>query len=262
MNLKELTAAATGRLAVSAVSAANDFELTDAGVLDQESLRVGKFLRHLLRMIVAEPDQARSPREAIQRLRPFVDRAQLQLQGVAETESASRAIAQARVHLMEGAVAGLCHVARFCADVPLDSIVPPFAVAGVDIRIRHPAESSALDLLFIVSENSRAQEHADQMIAFVVIGLSDLGFNVNYASCTPSNAASLARFLPGLFLTAKDIRFVWGSFSLYEGLTHRLPANDSVIRIRPEGNRSSKGNNLPENLQTRDRHTASSLSPR
>jgi hypothetical protein len=228
LTLKELTSAATSRLAVPAISAASDFELTDAGMLDQESLRVGKFLRHLLRMIVVEPDGARAPREAIQRLRPFVDRARAGLQDAGETESAARKLARARAQLLEGAMAGLCHVARFCAGAPTDSIVPPFAVAGVDIQMRHPSESSPLDVLFIVSENSQAQEQADRMISFVLIGLSDLGFSANYATCMPSDAVRLSRLVPGFTLTADKLHYEWGSFSLYERLTGRLPANDHL----------------------------------
>jgi hypothetical protein len=229
MKLNELTHAATAKLAMPAMSAASDFELSDGSALDKETLRVGKFLRHLLRMIVAEPEQARAPQQAVQRLRPFVDRARLELQTAGDSEKIEQELARGRAQLLEGAVAGLCHVARFCAGASSDSIIPPFAVAGVDIRTRHPSESSVLDLIFVVPENARAQKDADRMIAFVLTGLADLGFTVSYASCTPGNTAGLGGFLPGFTLVAGHVRFVWGSFSLYERLTQRLPANDPCI---------------------------------
>jgi hypothetical protein len=197
--------------------------------IDQSALRAAKTLRRLLRMIVTEPADVRAPHHAIRRLRPFVDSARLGLQSRPESIGRSGDCAREQVHLVDGAVAGLCHIARFHADHRPDSIIPPFAAAGLRPRTRHRSECSGLELSFVVPEDVAARERADRMIAFVLIGISDLGFAMSHASCTPSRAASLAQLLTGRALTSRDIHFVWGCFSLYDDLFRSLPAADSQV---------------------------------
>ena len=218
MNLQELTLAAAGKLAVPASS---DLTLTNRDDAIQDSRGTGKFLRRLLRMIVTEPTEMRAPRQAIRQLRPFADRARLALQAISQA-----GIEDMRGHarLVDGAVAGLCHVARFCADDFGDSMVPLFAAAGVELRGASQSDATVLALLFVVPENAAARQHADRMIAFVVSGLCDLGFALKHASCTPHSAPALVDLFPDPALTLSDIHFVWGCFSLYADFARRLPA--------------------------------------
>ena len=67
------------------------------------------------------------------------------------------------------------------------------------------------------------------MVAFVLTGLSDLGFNVNHASCMPAGAALLAEALPSLNARFRDTRFIWGSESLYADFKCRLSASAAGI---------------------------------
>lgn len=132
--------------------------------------------------------------------------------------------------LTDGAVAGLCHVARFCADGTADSVVAPFAAVAVGgLGCREPSAASAVGLLFILPDNPAARERAERMVAFVLTGLSDLGFSIDHASCALSGAALLAEAVPSLAASLRDRRFIWGCYGLCANLAGHLPKLPSEI---------------------------------
>jgi hypothetical protein len=71
------------------------------------------------------------------------------------------------------------------------------------------------------------------MVTFVLTGLADLGFAVHCVPCAPSSAASLADTLPGAPLTTRNVRYLWGRFSLYDDLCRSLPNPASELEIEP-----------------------------
>ena len=99
-------------------------EMTNRGPLDQSGLPVAKSLCHLLRLIVSAPAEARAPLQAVQRLRPVVDRRRLELQTILESSGAIKEYERGQEQLLHSAVAGLCHIARFCIDDSPDSTCP------------------------------------------------------------------------------------------------------------------------------------------
>lgn len=206
-------------------------EMTNRGPLDQSSLPVAKSLCHLLRLIVSAPAEARAPLQAVQRLRPVVDRRRLELQTILESSGAIKEYERGQEQLLHSAVAGLCHIARFCIDDSPDSTVPSFAAAAINQRSRRQLAPLVPAVLFVVSESALARQRAYRMVTFVLIGLSDLGFAVHCGSCTPSSAASLGDTFPGTTVTMRDLRLVWGCFSLYDDLVHRLPGSASELHI-------------------------------
>ena len=197
MRLKLWAAAESSRFAVSPEPPSPAAEVTGNWEFQQDNPSGGLALHHLLRMIAYDPTATRAPRETVARLRPFVFGARLNLRRCHEAGGTVDKYAQGLAKLMDGAVSGLCHVARFCADDSATSIVPSFAVVGVgSVHQIEPTGSSTLDLLFLMPEDASARERSGRMIAFVLTGLADLGFNVNHASCMPAGAALLAEALP------------------------------------------------------------------
>jgi hypothetical protein len=207
-------------------------EMTNRGPLDQSGLPVAKSLCHLLRLIVSAPVEARAPLQAVQRLRPVVDRRRLELQTILESSGAIKEYERGQEQLLHSAVAGLCHIARFCIDDSPDSTVPSFAAAAINQRSRRQLAPLVPAVLFVVSESALARQRAYRMVTFVLIGLSDLGFAVHCGSCTPSSAASLGDTFPGTPVTMRDLRLVWGCFSLYDDLVRRLPGSASELHIQ------------------------------
>lgn len=233
MKLKLWAAAENSRTAVSAEPPPPAVEATGNWEIQQDNPSGGLALHHLLRMIAYDPTATRAPRETIARLRPFVVGARLNLRRRHEAGGTVDEYTQGLAKLMDGAVSGLCHIARFRADDSATSIVPSFAVVGVGSVPRvEPTGSSALDLLFLLPEDASARERSGRMIAFVLTGLADLGLNVNHASCMPAGAALLAEALPSLNGRFRNSRFVWGCYSLYADLVRRLPhpANETFSR--------------------------------
>ncbi len=232
MRLKAWAAAETKQIAVPDAASSRDIETIAGDEFNQDGPGGGLALRHLLRMIAYDPAATRA-RQTLGRLRPFVDGARLELQRRHEAGGTIGEHAQGLAQLMDGAVAGLCHVARFCVDGVADSVVAPFAAVAVGgHERREPSTASALDLLFLLPENPAARERADRMVGFVLTGLSELGFRTNHASCTPAGAELLAQAVPSLTARLRDVRFVWGCYSLYTALADELPkpANGSGAR--------------------------------
>jgi len=224
MKLKVWTAAETKQLVASATAPSRQFEAIAETKLDRDGPSGGLALRHLLRMFAYDPMVVRAPRQAFARLRPFVDGARLSLRRRHESGGTIDEYIGGLALLMDGAVAGLCHVARFCADGAAHSIVAPFAAVAVGgLKHQEPPGTSTLDLLFLLPENPMAQERSGRMVAFVLTGLSDLGFSIKHASCTLFGAALLTETLPSFSASLCNVRFVWGCDSLYAGLVNRRP---------------------------------------
>jgi hypothetical protein len=224
MRLNSWTAAATKQNAAPGGAPSRDIEPIAGGELDEGRPSIGLALRHLLRMTAYDPMAARAPGDTLARLRPFVDGARIELQSRRESGGTVEDHARGLAQLADGAVAGLCHVARFSADGAADSIVAPFTAVAVGGRGGREANATpTLDLLFLLPENAATRERAERMVAFVLSGLADLGFRINHASCTLPGAALLAEALPALTASLRDIRFVWGCYGLYADLANHLP---------------------------------------
>jgi hypothetical protein len=223
MRLNVWRTAETKQSAVSAMAPAR--EIVD-GAPDLQDPSAGLALRHLLRMIAYDP-RVGTHQHALARLRPFVDGARLESRRRHEADGRSDDHVRRTAQLLDGAVSGLCHVARFCADGAADSVVAPFAAVAVSLPgPGGPSSSAALDLLFVVPENVAVRERADRMVAFVLAGLSELGFSVTHASVTPASAALLTEAVPSFAGSLHNLRFVWGWYGLYADLAGRFPKPD------------------------------------
>jgi hypothetical protein len=211
-------------IAIPATTQPRDAAAFAGGDLAQRGRNAGLALRHLLRMLAYDPAAARAPRQTLARLRPFVDGARRELDSRHKAGGTVEEYRLGLTLLTDGAVTGLCHVARFCADAPADSVVPPFAaIAGGALGRREPAPP-AVDLLFLLPEDSEARERAARMVAFVLTGLLELGFPVNHVTCSPAAAVLLAEAVPFLMASIRESRFLWGRYGLYADLVKRLPS--------------------------------------
>jgi hypothetical protein len=233
MKLKTSAAAETRLNFAPVVAPSRQIETTAGNALDQDDPSGGLALRHLLRMMAYDPTAARAPRQTFARLRPFVDGARRKLRRRHESGGTIDEYVGGLAQLRDGAVAGLCHVARFCADGTAHSIVPPFAAVAVGgLKHQEPSGTSLIDLLFLLPENPAVQERSGRMMDFVLTGLSDLGFGIKHASCTLPEAALLTETLPSFSASLRNARFVWGRDSLYAGLVNLRPKPATESRER------------------------------
>jgi len=231
MRWKQWPLARADRNVVSMKAPEHDIEIIPGESIVQEMPCAGLALRHLLRMIAYNPAAAGTTTEVIARLRPFVDGGRLALHKRYESGGSSAEYERDLALLDDGALAGLCHVARFCADDDADSIIAPFAALVLGRpEPRDPNTASELDLLFVLPESAAAQRRADRMIAFVLSGLAALGFMTRHAVCTLTGAALLAEAMPSLAGKLRDVRFVWGCYGLYASLPDTLPISANARR--------------------------------
>lgn len=175
-------------------------------------------LRHALRALASEPDFLRAPHEAIARLRPQVDAARRR---IAQDFESSPLDEQLRcwTRLADGAVIGLSFLARLSVDVEAPSVVAPFAVMAVgEYGARRCGPDSIFELQYVLPENQESWERSRRIVAFIRIGLTELGLtDYRDAMGTAVACACVARADPTAAVRFATARFLTGQYGLYAG---------------------------------------------
>jgi hypothetical protein len=176
-------------------------------------------LRHALRALASEPDFLRAPHEAIARLRPQVYAARRRV--AQDFESGGPLDEQLRcwTRLADGAVIGLSYLARMSVDVEAPSVVAPFAVMAVgEYGARHCGPDSIFELQYVLPEDQRSWERSHRIVAFIRIGLTELGLTDYRDAVGTANAcACVARADPTAAARFATARFLTGQYGLYAG---------------------------------------------
>jgi UTP:GlnB (protein PII) uridylyltransferase len=112
--------------------------------------------------------------------------------------------------------------------------LPPVAPGGFGRRQLAPA--SDLDVLFFLLEQTKERERAEEMLAFAIPALWDLGFSLDHLSPRQSDCRELGASDSKLLSSILDARLVWGSQALYRQF---LDTRDALIActgsLRPDG---------------------------
>jgi [protein-PII] uridylyltransferase len=173
-------------------------------------------LRHVLRAIASDPNQALDRERWLARARPIVNRSHATLRASFEADGSVEAFLRGRARLADGAVIGLLHLARavVTSDEVVTAIAPLTVLAVGGYGRRELAPASDLDLLFLLGD-SAGRAHAERLIGFVLTGLWDLGFEVGHASRTAAESMEFARADHVALASLLDARFLAGSFGVH-----------------------------------------------
>jgi hypothetical protein len=178
-------------------------------------------LRHVLRALACHPDVRRSPRAWIASLRPTLEGERERLRRLGVRSPADHRQEWSRI--VDGAVAGLCHLARVCADAPAPSMIAPFAVFAVGTYGKQQCDIEPVpELLFLLAPDWEGRGRAERMIPFVLTGLGELGLAMHYVVQTPPVCArAIATQAHGRERLA-TLRHLWGRNDLYARLDREL----------------------------------------
>jgi UTP:GlnB (protein PII) uridylyltransferase len=175
-------------------------------------------LRHALRALASEPDFFRAPHEAIARLRPRVDAERRRLARDLEIGCSLDERLRSWARLADGAVTGLSQLARVCVDGKARSTVAPFAFIAVGkYGARCCDPDTILELQCLLPEDQESWERGGRIVAFLRIGLAELGLEHHDAMGTAVECARVARgdaIAAARFATA---RFLSGQYGLHAG---------------------------------------------
>ena len=181
-------------------------------------------LRCALRALASAPDFYRAPHEAIAALRPRVEHARGRLALDRKIGGARAARLRGWTRLADGAVIGLAHLARVCVDAAARSLIPPFAVIAVgEYGAGSCNPDTALDLQYLLPTDEESWERGGRIIAFMRIGLAELGLAHGDAVGTAAACARLAGGDPAGTARFATARFLSGQFGLYAELVRMLP---------------------------------------
>ncbi len=136
----------------------------------------------------------------------------------------------ARAHLADDALSGVLRIARHKSIGDLDSASAPIAaVATGGFGRRQLAPASDLDVLFFLPEQAKERERAEEMLAFAIPALWDLGFSLDHLSLRQSDCRELGASDSKLLSSILDARLVWGSQALYRQF---LDTRDALLAGR------------------------------
>jgi hypothetical protein len=180
-------------------------------------------VRHALRALACHPDVRRAPREWISLLRPALD-AERERLGHGEQEARSRADRRREwSRIVDGAVLGVCHMARVSADVSPPSVIAPFAVLAVGDYGKQQCDVEAVpELLFLLAPDRESRGRAERMIPFVLTGLGELGLAMHYVVQTPATCAGVIATLAHGRERLATMRHLWGRNDLRARLDQEL----------------------------------------
>jgi UTP:GlnB (protein PII) uridylyltransferase len=178
-------------------------------------------MRHALRALACHPDVRRAPREWISLLKPTLDAERKRLSHEDDRSHADRR--QEWSLILDGAVLGLCHMARVSAEASPPSVVGPFAVLAVGDYGRQQCEVKAVpELLFLTASDRESRGRAEQMIAFILTGLGELGLAMHYVVQTPATCAGVIATLAHGQERLATMRHLWGRNDLRARLDQEL----------------------------------------
>jgi UTP:GlnB (protein PII) uridylyltransferase len=195
-------------------------QLTASGFALFNGLEAGAApLRHALRALASEPDFFRAPHQAIARLRPRIYAEHRRLAQVTKIHGSLDERLRSWTRLADGAIIGLSHLARLSVDVEARSAVAPFAVMAVgEYGARRCGPETILELQYLLPEDQRSWERSGRIVAFIRIGLTELGLaHYRDAVGTAVACASVARGDPVAAARFATARFLSGQYGLYAG---------------------------------------------
>jgi hypothetical protein len=125
--------------------------------------------------------------------------------------------------IVDGAVLGVCHMARVSADVSPPSVIAPFAVLAVGDYGKQQCDVEAVpELLFLLAPDRESRGWAERMIPFVLTGLGELGLAMHYVVQTPATCAGVIATLAHGRERLATMRHLWGRNDLRARLDQEL----------------------------------------
>jgi UTP:GlnB (protein PII) uridylyltransferase len=174
-----------------------------------------------LRALACHPDVRRSPREWISSLRSTLDGERERLGHGATRSRADGQHEWSRI--VDGAVVGLCHMARVCADAPAPSVIAPFAVFAVGDYGKQQCDVEGVpELLVLLAPDWEGRGRAECMIPFILTGLGELGLAMHYVVQTPPVCARAVATLTHGRERLATMRHLWGRNDLRARLDQEL----------------------------------------
>jgi UTP:GlnB (protein PII) uridylyltransferase len=137
--------------------------------------------------------------------------------------------------LADGAVIGLSYLARLSVDAEARSMVAPFAVLAVGAYgARRCGPDSVFELQYVLPEDQRSWERSGRIVAFIRIGLTELGLaHYRDAVGTAVACACVARGDPVVAARFATARFLSGRYGLYAGFAGVLVEPRSAAGSTP-----------------------------
>ena len=192
-------------------------------------------LRHALRALASEPGFLRAPHNAIARLRTQVYAAHRRLAQDFKSGGSLDERLRCWTRLADGAVIGLSYLARLSVDAEARSMVAPFAVLAVGAYgARRCGPDSVFELQYVLPEDQRSWERSGRIVAFIRIGLTELGLaHYRDAVGTAVACACVARGDPVVAARFATARFLSGRYGLYAGFAGVLVEPRSAAGSTP-----------------------------
>jgi hypothetical protein len=176
-------------------------------------------LRYALRALASEPDFLAAPHQVIARLRPRVDAEKRRLAQGPEVRGSLDERLCSWARLADGAIIGLTHLARVSVDAEARIVVAPFAVMAVGrYGARRCDPETTLELQYLLPDDQRSRERSCRIVAFMRVGLAELGLQHRDAMSTVVEGARAAHGDPAEAARFATARFLGGQYALYAGL--------------------------------------------
>ena len=153
---------------------------------------------------------------------------------------------RARARLANGVLSGVLHVAQCKAfEYAHGSALPLSAVAIGGYGRQQLAPASDLDVLFLLPERNGDRSRAEEMLAFAIPAIWDLGFRLDHFILSLAEYRELTNSDVKIRASHLDTRLVWGCPGLYHTF---LQARDSL----PDVTRATLVSQLLEEARRRE----------
>ena len=174
-------------------------------------------LRHTLRAMASEAAARRDPVTVIARIRPMVEASQRELAEQLGRGAPRDAVAALHSRLIDHAVVGLFHLARFWAGIrtpvaPLTAV----AVGSYGVSLVLPAASP--EFLLLVPEGGRERGEAERMATHIVEALRNIGFPPMHSMSTARECLHSARAEPRVLASFSSARHLAGAHAAWARL--------------------------------------------
>ena len=195
--------------------------------IESTPVAVGPFggLRHTLRAMASEPTARGDPAIVIARIRPVVEAAQRELEEQLRRGAPHDAVAALHSRLVDHAVVGLFHLARFWAGIRT-SVAPLTVVAVGAYGESLLPPGAAPEVVLLVPERGRERGEAERMATHLVDALRSIGLAPVHSSSTSGECLVFARYQPQVLASLSGSRHLAGAF----GAWARLRAGVDEIR--------------------------------
>jgi hypothetical protein len=195
-------------------------------------------LRYALRALASERDFLAAPHQVIARLRPRVDADKRRLAQGRDMPGSPDERLRNWARLVDGAIIGLTHLARVSLDADARTVVAPFAVMAVgQYGARCCEPEGTVELQYLLPDEQGRRARSGRIVAFMQIGLAELGLQHRDAMSTVVECARAAHGDPDVAARFATVRFLGGQYALYAGFVGRLggprPGRTLAIRTQP-----------------------------